>query len=53
VLLRTFSRASGGTETYEIAVPAATGDHVRVRFENQDDPAFYDPSIADVWTLSP
>jgi alpha-L-rhamnosidase len=23
---------------------------VRVTFENQDDPAYYDPSIADVWT---
>jgi hypothetical protein len=53
VLLRTFAKASGGTETYEFVVPAnlATGDKVRVRFENQDDPAFYDPSIADVWSL--
>ena len=54
VLLRTFSRGGGGgTETYEFVVPAsaATDDRVRVRFENQDDPAFYDPSIADVWTL--
>ena len=34
-------------------MPAATADKVRVRFENQDDPAFYDPSIADVWALSP
>ena len=53
VLLRTFSRGSGGTETYEFVVPAAraTDDRVRIRFENQDDPAFYDPSIADVWTL--
>jgi hypothetical protein len=51
VLLRTFSRGSGGTETYEFAVPASADDTVRVRFENQDDPAFYDPSIADVWTL--
>ncbi len=53
VHLRTFSRGGGGTETYELLVPAATADKVRVRFENQDDPAFYDPSIADVWTLSP
>ena len=53
VLLRTFGRDSGGTLTYEFVVPAelATDDRVRVRFENQDDPAFYDPSIADVWTL--
>ena len=53
VLLRTFSRGSGGTETYEFVVPAAraTDDRVRIKFENQDDPAFYDPSIADVWTL--
>ncbi len=53
VHLRTFSRGGGGTETYELLVPAVTADKVRVRFENQDDPAFYDPSIADVWTLSP
>jgi alpha-L-rhamnosidase len=34
-------------------VPAdlATGDKVRVRFENQDDPSFFDPSIADVWSM--
>ena len=53
VLLRTHTRASGGTETYEFVVPTrlAADDRVRVRFENQDDPAFYDPSIADVWTL--
>ena len=53
VLLRTFERGSGGTETYEFVVPAAlaTPTTVRVRFENQDDPAYYDPSIADVWTL--
>ncbi len=51
VLLRTFSRGSGGTETFEFVVPAVAADHVRVRFENQDDPAFFDPSIADVWTL--
>ena len=30
---------------------SAADDRVRMRFENQDDPAFYDPSIADVWTL--
>jgi hypothetical protein len=53
VLLRTFAKASGGTETYEFVVPSslATGETVRVRFENQDDPAFFDPSIADVWTV--
>jgi alpha-L-rhamnosidase len=53
VLHRTFGRGSGGTVTYEFVVPAALAgaDTVRVRFENQDDPAFYDPSIADVWTL--
>ena len=53
VKLRTFSTGGGGTETYEFVVPAAlaTDDRVRVKFENQDDPAFYDPSIADVWTL--
>jgi alpha-L-rhamnosidase len=38
--------------TYEFAVPAspASAGKVRIRFENQDDPAYYDPSIADVWT---
>ena len=53
MLFRTFSRGSGGTETYEFVVPAAhaADDRVRIRFENQDDPAFFDPSIADVWTL--
>jgi alpha-L-rhamnosidase len=53
VLLRTFSHDGGaGTETYEFVVPAefTTDGTVRVKFENQDDPAFYDPSIADVWT---
>jgi hypothetical protein len=53
VHLRTFTRGSGGTETYEFVVPAVTAAKARVRFENQDDPAFYDPSIADVWTLNP
>ena len=45
------ARSGAGTETYEFVVPAAlaTDDRVRVKFENQDDPAFYDPSIADVW----
>jgi len=53
VLHRTFERSSGGTVTYEFVVPAApaSADTVRVRFENQDDPAYFDPSIADVWTL--
>ncbi|MDA0183817.1 family 78 glycoside hydrolase catalytic domain [Solirubrobacter phytolaccae] len=52
--LRTFSKGGGGTETYEYVVPAtlATSAKVRIKFENQDDPAFYDPSIADVWTYS-
>lgn len=51
--VRTFSKGGGGTETYEYVVPAAlvTTNRVRIKFENQDDPAFYDPSIADVWTL--
>ena len=49
--LRQFGRDSGGTLTYEFAVPASADDSIRVRFENQDDPTFYDPSIADVWTL--
>ena len=52
VLHRTFGRSSGGTVTYEFVVPAAlaSAGKVRIRFENQDDPAFFDPSIADVWT---
>ncbi|WP_456320005.1 family 78 glycoside hydrolase catalytic domain [Phytohabitans suffuscus] len=54
VLLRTFDHTGGaGTETYEFVVPAslASADGtVRIRFENQGDPAYYDPSIADVWT---
>ena len=53
VSLRTFDhRTEAGTEPYELLVPAALADAdgtVRVRFENQDDPACYDPSIADVW----
>ncbi len=49
---RTFERGSGGTVTYEFVVPAALAgaERVRIRFENQDDPAYFDPSIADVWT---
>ena len=53
VTLRQFPHTTGaGTETWEFAVPAelATSDSVRVKFETQDDAAFYDPSIADVWT---
>ena len=48
------ARSGAGTETYEFVVPAAlaTDDRVRVKFENQDDPAFYDPSIADVWAYA-
>ena len=54
VHLRTFSRGGGGTRDVRVRrAGASTADKVRVRFENQDDPAFYDPSIADVWTLSP
>ncbi|QMW64879.1 family 78 glycoside hydrolase catalytic domain [Mumia sp. ZJ1417] len=54
VLLRTHQRTVGaGTETHEVVVPAALAaadGTVRVKFENQDDPAYYDPSIADVWS---
>jgi len=52
VHLRNFEQGSGGTVTYEFVVPAAlaSAETVRIRFENQDDPAYYDPSIADVWT---
>lgn len=53
VRLRSFRHESGaGTETYEYVVPGelAKADTVRIKLENQDDPAFYDPSIADVWT---
>ena len=54
VVLRTHRRTAGaGTETYELVVPAALAaadGTVRVTFENQDDAAYYDPSIADVWT---
>jgi alpha-L-rhamnosidase len=55
VHLRTYEQGSGGTVTYEFVVPAAraTAGTVRIRFENQDDPAYYDPSIADVWTRPP
>lgn len=44
--------AGAGLETFEFVVPAefATSDSVRVKFENQDDQSFYDPSIADVWS---
>lgn len=55
VQLRQFTHNGGvGTETYEFAVDAAlaTDDSVRVKFENLDDHGFYDPSIADVWTLA-
>lgn len=52
--LRTFSKGGAGTETSEYVIPAAlvTKAKVRIKFENQDDPAFYDPSIADVWTYA-
>lgn len=51
---RLFSHTGGvGTETYELVVDAehAADGPVRVKFENLDDHGFYDPSIADVWTL--
>jgi hypothetical protein len=51
---RLFSHTGGvGTETYELVVDAehASDGPVRVKFENLDDHGFYDPSIADVWTL--
>ncbi|WP_156891224.1 family 78 glycoside hydrolase catalytic domain [Agromyces subbeticus] len=51
---RLFSHTGGvGTETYELVVDAghAPDGPVRVKFENLDDHGFYDPSIADVWTL--
>ncbi|WP_374945538.1 family 78 glycoside hydrolase catalytic domain [Agreia sp.] len=54
VTTRLFSHTGGlGTETYEILVDAsfAAGDTVRVKFENLNDHTFYDPSIADVWSL--
>lgn len=46
-------KGGGGTETFEFVVDAehATSDTVRIKFENQDNAAYYDPSIADVWTL--
>ena len=46
--------ATPGTPAAPV-VPAAlaTDDRVRVKFENQDDPAVYDPSIADVWAYRP
>lgn len=53
VELRQYPHTTGvGTETFEFVVPAefATSERVRIRFENQDDASFYDPSIADVWT---
>lgn len=53
VFLRQFAQNGAGTQTYQLLVPAehATADTVRVRFETQDDHSYYDPSIADVWTL--
>ena len=53
VHLRQFAQTGAGTQTYQLLVPAehATSGTVRVRFENQDDHSYYDPSIADVWTL--
>nr|WP_246318655.1 family 78 glycoside hydrolase catalytic domain [Leifsonia psychrotolerans] len=54
VIERLFSHTGGlGTETYEFVVDAAraTSGTVRIRFQNLTDHGFYDPSIADVWTL--
>nr|WP_241744419.1 family 78 glycoside hydrolase catalytic domain [Cellulosimicrobium arenosum] len=53
VHLRRHRHDGAGTETYQVVVPAelATSDTVRVTFETQDDHSFYDPSIADTWTL--
>lgn len=51
---RVFDHATGvGTETFEFLVDAslAVDDTVRIKFETQDNHSFYDPSIADVWTL--
>ncbi|HET6672949.1 MAG TPA: alpha-L-rhamnosidase C-terminal domain-containing protein, partial [Agromyces sp.] len=51
---RLFSHTEGvGTETYELVIDAeyASEGPVRVKFENLDDHGYYDPSIADVWTL--
>ncbi|GAA3891797.1 hypothetical protein GCM10022381_37050 [Leifsonia kafniensis] len=54
VIERVFSHTGGlGTETYEFQVDAAlaASDTVRIKFQNLTDHGFYDPSIADVWTL--
>ena len=54
VTTRTHAHTGGaGTVTWETVVDAsfATSGTVRVRFENLDDHAFFDPSIADVWSL--
>ncbi|TYL49819.1 Bacterial alpha-L-rhamnosidase [Nocardioides sp. BGMRC 2183] len=53
LVLRTITQGGAGLVNYEVVVPAelVTADTVRVRFENQDDAAYYDPSIADVWAL--
>ncbi|MDQ2660679.1 MAG: family 78 glycoside hydrolase catalytic domain, partial [Actinomycetota bacterium] len=51
---RLFSHTEGvGTESYELVIDAehASDGPVRVKFENLDDHGYYDPSIADVWTL--
>lgn len=54
VALRQEAHTTGaGTETWEFVVGAehATSGTVRVKFENQEDHSYYDPSIADVWSL--
>lgn len=45
--------AGGGIETYEFVVDGAlaTESPVVIKFENLDNHTYYDPSIADVWTL--
>lgn len=51
---RLFSHTGGlGTETFEFPVDAAlaASGTVRIKFQNLTDHGFYDPSIADVWTL--
>lgn len=51
---RVFSHVGGtGTETFEFLADAsfAADDIIRIKFETQNDHSFYDPSIADVWTL--
>lgn len=51
---RVFSHTGGlGTETFEFVVDGSRVPNgvARIKFENLTDHGFYDPSIADVWTL--